>query len=110
MADRSGVWERVVRRSPRMKKIILTLLACAALTACSGWNRVTPKPLDNVATTAEVKKNLLGDKLTGIDVDTNNGIVTLTGHLPTRTDRRNAVHDATKVTGVRRVIDDIQVP
>jgi osmotically-inducible protein OsmY len=93
-----------------MKRLILTLAMTAALIGCSNWNRATPAPLDNVATTAEVKKNLLSDSLTGIDVDTKDGVVTLSGHLPTRTARRTAVHDASKVTGVRRVVDNIAVP
>ena len=38
---------------------------------------MTPAPLDNGAMTAEVKKNLLSDNLTGIDVDTTDGVVTL---------------------------------
>lgn len=93
-----------------MKKLILTLAMTAALVGCSNWNRATPAPLDNVATTAEVKKNMLSDGLTGIDVDTTDGVVTLSGHLPTRAARRNAVHDASKVPGVRRVVDKIDVP
>ena len=93
-----------------MKKLILTLAMTAVLAGCSNWNRATPAPLDNVATTAEVKKNLLSDSLTGIDVDSSNGVVTLSGHLATREARRNAVHDASKVPGVRRVVDKIDVP
>jgi osmotically-inducible protein OsmY len=93
-----------------MKKLILTIAMTAALSGCSNWNRVTPAPLDNVATTAEIKKNLLSDSLTGIDVDTTDGVVTLSGHLPTHAARRNAVHDASKVTGVRKVVDNITVP
>jgi osmotically-inducible protein OsmY len=93
-----------------MKKLIMVIATSALLAACSNWNRVTPAPLDNVATTAEVKKNLLGDNVTGIDVDSNNGVVTLTGHLATREARSAAVHDASKVPGVRKVIDHIEVP
>ncbi|MBV8544776.1 MAG: BON domain-containing protein [Acidobacteria bacterium] len=93
-----------------MKNLILTLAMTAALVGCSNWNRATPAPLDNAATTAEVKKNLLSDSLTGIDVDTRDGVVTLSGHLPTRDARRTAVHDASKVKGVHRVVDNIAVP
>jgi len=93
-----------------MKKLMLTLAMTAALAGCSNWNRATPAPLDNAATTAEVKKNLLSDSLTGIDVDTSDGVVTLSGHLATRAARRNAVHDAAKVSGVHRVVDNIAVP
>jgi osmotically-inducible protein OsmY len=93
-----------------MRQFILAIIVTAGLTGCSNWNRATPAPLDNMATTAEVKKNLLSDSLTGIDVDTSDGVVTLSGHLPTRAARRNALHDASKVAGVRRVVDKIVVP
>lgn len=93
-----------------MKNVLLIIAMSVSLAACSNWNRVTPAPLDNAATTAEVKKNLLADKLTGIDVDTTDGVVTLSGHLPTGNDRRQAVSDAAKVSGVRRVVDHIAVP
>jgi len=93
-----------------MKKTLFAILLVLPLAACSNWNRMTPAPMDNGATTAEVKKNLLSDGLTGIDVDTTDGVVTLTGHLATREDRRKAVHDADKVNGVHRVVDHISVP
>lgn len=93
-----------------MKKLVLAIVATAALVGCSNWNRATPAPLDNAATVAEVKKNLVADGLTGIDVDSNGGVVTLTGHLATRDARRTAVHDASKVPGVRKVVDNINVP
>jgi osmotically-inducible protein OsmY len=93
-----------------MKKTLLAVLICLPLVACSNWNRATPASMDNVTTTAEVKKNLLADGLTGIDVDSSGGTVTLTGHLSTSSDRRKAVHDARKVSGVQRVVDNIRVP
>jgi len=71
---------------------------------------MTPKPLDNATTATEIKKNLLGDKLTGVDVDVNEGVVTLAGHLPTAADRQKAYDDAAKVTGVKRVVNHIDVP
>jgi osmotically-inducible protein OsmY len=93
-----------------MKKVLLAVLVCLPLVGCSNWNRATPASMDNVATTAEIKKNMIADGLTGIDVDTSGGVVTLTGHLATSADRRKAVQDARKVTGVNRVVDHIQVP
>ena len=90
--------------------ITVTLLLVGAL-GCANWNKYTPGPLDNTAIQAEVKKNLLGDGLTGIDVDVDgNRVVTLAGHLSTLDQRSTAVHDAEKVNGVRRVIDRIAVP
>ncbi|HXH37082.1 MAG TPA: BON domain-containing protein [Thermoanaerobaculia bacterium] len=96
-----------------MKKILVSIIMPVALVAalgCSNWNRMTPKSLDNSSTASEIKKNLLGDHLTGIDVDVNEGVVTLAGHLPTAADRHKAYEDAAKVTGVKKVVDHIEVP
>jgi osmotically-inducible protein OsmY len=48
--------------------------------------------------------------VTGVDVDVNEGVVTLTGHLPTAADRQKAYDDAAKVTGVNKVVNHIDVP
>jgi osmotically-inducible protein OsmY len=96
-----------------MKKLLVPLIMSMALVAalgCSNWNRMTPKSLDNTATATEIKKNLLGDRLTGVDVDVTDGVVTLTGHLPTAADRQKAYDDAAKVTGVKTVVNHIDVP
>jgi osmotically-inducible protein OsmY len=96
-----------------MRKLTLALLVLVLglQVGCSNWNRMTPAGLDNTAIQAEVKKNLLGDGLTGIDVDVDgNRVVTLAGHLSTLDQRSTAVHDAEKVNGVRRVVDRISVP
>lgn len=96
-----------------MKKSLAPLIMSAVLVTalgCSNWNRMTPKSLDNSSTASEIKKNLLSDHLTGIDVDVNEGRVTLTGHLPTASDRQRAYDDAAKVTGVKKVDNRIDVP
>lgn len=96
-----------------MKKLIVSILMSAALVTtlgCSNWNRMTPKSLDNASMASEIKKNLLSDKLTGIDVDVNNGVVSLSGHLPTGADRQKAYDDAAKVPGVKSVVNHIDVP
>jgi len=96
-----------------MKKLLVSVIMPAALVTalgCSNWNRMTPKSLDNTTTASEIKKNLLGDHLTGVDVDVTDGVATLAGHLPTAADRQKAHDDAAKVTGVKRVINHIDVP
>ena len=96
-----------------MKKLLVsTIMSVALITAlgCSNWNRMTPKSLDNATTATEIKKNLLADHLTGVDVDVNEGVVTLAGHLPTAADRQKAYDDAAKVTGVKTVVNHIDVP
>jgi osmotically-inducible protein OsmY len=96
-----------------MKKLLISTIMSVALIAalgCSNWNRMTPKSLDNSTTATEIKKNLLVDHLTGVDVDVTDGVVTLAGHLPTKADRQKAYDDAAKVTGVKSVVNHIDVP
>ena len=95
-----------------MKKLLVsTIMSVALITAlgCSNWNRMTPKSLDNSTTATEIKKNLVADHLS-VDVDVTDGVVTLSGHLPTAADRQKAYDDAAKVTGVKKVVNHIDVP
>jgi len=95
-----------------MKKLLIsTIMFVALITAlgCSNWNRMTPKSLDNTTIATEIKKNLVADHVS-VDVDVTDGVVTLTGHLPTAEDRRKAYDDAAKVTGVKKVVNHIDVP
>jgi osmotically-inducible protein OsmY len=96
-----------------MKKLLVFIVMSVTLVValgCSNWNRMTPKSLDNSTIATEVKKNLLADHLTGVDVDVNEAVVTLAGHLPTAADRQKAHDDAAKVAGVRKVVNHIDVP
>lgn len=96
-----------------MKKSLLSIFAAlsliVSLSACSNWNRVTPKPLDNTAIETEVRKNLTADNITGLHIDVSNGVVTLDGHL-SASDKAKALADAQKVPGVTQVVDHITVP
>jgi osmotically-inducible protein OsmY len=95
-----------------MKKLLVsTLMSMALVTAfsCSNWNRMTPKSLDNSATESEIKKNLVGDNLTGIQVEVKDGVVTLTGAVPTQADIQKAGNDAEKVPGVKTVVNHISL-
>jgi osmotically-inducible protein OsmY len=96
-----------------MKKALASLILSAALMSslgCANWNRNTPAGLDNKAVEEEIRKNMLGDKITGLTVDVHEGVVTLSGHLPTASDRQKAYDDAAKVNGVKSVINHIDVP
>ena len=95
-----------------MKKLLVsTIMSMALITAlgCSNWNRMTPKSLDNSTTATEIKKNLVADHLS-VDVDVTDGVVTMSGHLPTAADRQKAYDDASKVPGVKKVVNHIDVP
>jgi len=96
-----------------MKKAFASLVLSAALVSsigCSNWNRNTPAGMDNKAVEEEIRKNMLGDKITGLTVDVHDGVVTLAGHLPTAADRQKAYDDAAKVNGVKSVVNNIDVP
>jgi osmotically-inducible protein OsmY len=94
-----------------MKKSVLTVLMSAALLfpACSNWNRQTPKAWDSKTIEEEIRKNMLGDHITGLTVEVNDGVVTLKGHL-SADQKQKALEDARKVNGVKRVNDEIAVP
>ena len=95
-----------------MKKALASLVLSAALVSaigCSNWNRATPGPLDNTAIEEEIRKNLLGDHITGLQIEVHDGMVTLNGH-GSAADRQKAYDDAVKVNGVKSVTNIITVP
>jgi osmotically-inducible protein OsmY len=94
-----------------MKKSLLAFTVVALLigTACSNWNRMTPKSMDSTTIEAEIRKNLAGDHITGLTVAVNNGVVTLGGHVKNATDRQTAEADAGKVSGVTSVVDTLTI-
>ena len=94
-----------------MKKAFASLVLSAALVSaigCSNWNRNTPGPLDNTTIETEIRKNLLGDHITGLQIEVHDGMVTLNGH-GSATDRQKAYDDAAKVNGVKGVTNNITV-
>lgn len=95
-----------------MKKVIgsiaLSILMTAAI-GCSNWNKMTPKPLDNSTIETEIRKNMAADGITGMHIDVNNGVVTLTGYVTSTTQRDQAIQDARKVNGVTTVVNRISV-
>ncbi len=82
----------------------LVVAACAS----SGAN---PKASDGTIT-SKVKSRLTGDPEVSahrIDVDTIDGVVTLSGTVRSDAERTEAVHLAATTTGVVRVVDEIKV-
>ena len=95
-----------------MKKTLASLVVSVFLfgaLGCSNWNKMTPKPLDNTAIESEIRKNLTGDGITGLSINVDNGVVTLTGNVKTSSDRDKAYNDAAKVNGVTRVVNRVSV-
>jgi osmotically-inducible protein OsmY len=92
-----------------MKKSFASVLISLALVSgvgCTGWNKVVPS---DSATEAEIRKNLAGDHITGMTIKVAGDTVTLQGDVKNETDHQTALHDAQKVNGVARVIDQISV-
>jgi osmotically-inducible protein OsmY len=93
-----------------MKKALASLVLSAALVSaigCSNWNRNTPGPLDNTTIEEEIRKNLLGDHITGLQIEVHDGMVTLNGH-GSASDSQKAYDDAAKVKGVKSVTNNIK--
>lgn len=87
--------------------LLLLAVGCRSTTGQSlGTN------IDNKTTTATVKARLTADQLqnlTWVDVDTNDGTVFLSGTAATETQKIRAAEIARNVSGVRRVVNNIQV-
>jgi hypothetical protein len=68
--------------------------------------------VDNTTTTAEVKARLTADQLqnlTWVDVDTSAGTVYLSGTATTEAQKQRAAEIARSVSGVQRVVNNIEV-
>jgi osmotically-inducible protein OsmY len=92
-----------------MKKVFASVVVSLALISgvgCTGWNKVVPS---DTATEAEIRKNLAGDHITGMTIKVDGDTVTLQGDVKNETDHQTAIHDAQKVHGVARVIDQVSV-
>jgi len=100
----------------RMSVVVCTLglvLVTSHVTAAqtSTTHKVAAAASDTEITTA-VKTKLLADKMVGglkIDVDTDHGVVTLTGPVDTKVERSHAMNIARHTHGVRRVVDNLRV-
>jgi len=71
------------------------------------------KAMDDAALTARVKSVLLADaqvKGTKIDVDTNNGVVTLQGNVSSPSEKSRAEQLAQQVEGVKEVHNNLMAP
>jgi osmotically-inducible protein OsmY len=81
---------------------MLILVGCSAMTG----HQSPSAALDDSAITTKVKSSLLADSTVdalAIDVDTTDGVVSLTGFVDKAQERMRAVQLAESVAGVRRV-------
>jgi hyperosmotically inducible protein len=87
--------------------MVLALASCQAMTG-----RTAGRNVDDAALTASVNAALVGDKpsnFTRIDVDTTSGVVSLNGTVESPEQRSRAEQLASRVDGVKRVVNNLQV-
>ena len=91
-------------------KVLLSTLLVALTLAFVGCD--SPQPVDDAGITTKVKSKLAADANTSaikISVDTINGVVSLTGTVPTQTEKSKAEDIAKNTEGVTRVDNRINV-
>ena len=91
-----------------MKILLATLLAVLAVT----FFGCATRSMDDTSITTKVKTKLAADSDTSairIGVETNGGVVTLSGEVPTETEKSKAEQLAKNTEGVTRVINNIMV-
>lgn len=95
----------------RASLVCFTLAILLALGACSS-TKTPGSQVDDAAITAAVKAKLAADgdvNPFNIDVDTNEGVVTLQGRVEKQEARDKAEQLARETDGVRRVINLVKV-
>jgi hyperosmotically inducible protein len=95
----------------RVPVVCFVLILALALGACSS-TKTAGTQVDDAAITAKVKAKLAADgdiNPFNIDVDTNEGVVTLQGRVSKEEARTKAEQLARDTEGVRRVINLVKV-
>jgi len=91
----------------------IVVLASVLLTSCVALTGKTAgRNIDDASITASVKTHLAEDRaitLTRINVDTNNGIVSLNGVVDHETMKQRAGSIARQTEGVEKVVNNLQV-
>ena len=95
------------------KMMIGALAVLFLMTGCQAMTGQTMgENIDDSYITGSVKTKLASDKLvslTRVEVETNNGIVYLTGQVETAEQRSHIGSLASQVSGVKRVVNNLQV-
>ena len=95
----------------RILLLVLAVVAVTSLVACSSTTTAGTQ-VDDAAITAAVKAKLAADgdiNPFNIDVDTNEGVVTLQGRVEKAEARSKAEELARETDGVKRVINLVKV-
>ena len=95
------------------KRLAVTLALLFFMTGCQAMTGQTMgENIDDSYITGAVKTQLASDKLvslTRVEVETNNGIVYLTGQVQTAEQRSHIGSLASQVKGVKQVVNNLQV-
>ena len=95
------------------KRLAVTLALLFFMTGCQAMTGQTMgETIDDSYITGAVKTQLASDKLvslTRVEVETNNGIVYLTGQVETAEQRSHIGSLASQVKGVKKVVNNLQV-
>jgi osmotically-inducible protein OsmY len=96
-----------------VKRLAVTLVVLFFMTGCQAMTGQTMgENIDDSYITGAVKTQLASDKmvsLTRVEVETNNGVVYLTGQVQTAEQRSHIGSLASQVKGVKRVVNNLQV-
>jgi len=95
------------------KRLAVTLVVLFFMTGCQAMTGQTMgETIDDSYITGAVKTQLASDKmvsLTRVEVETNNGVVYLTGQVQTAEQRSHIASLASQVKGVKQVVNNLQV-
>ena len=95
------------------RSMLVLVMLVAVTTGCTSMTgKSAGENVDDAKITAAVKTKLAGEKmatLTKVDVDTNKGTVYLTGNVENTTVKARATELARSVSGVRDVVNNLQV-
>jgi len=95
------------------QKVTVTLAFLLFMTGCQAMTGQTAgQNIDDGTLTTYVKTSLAGERLNTLSrvaVETNNGVVYLTGEVETAQEKSRAGTVASQVKGVRQVVNNLQV-
>lgn len=95
------------------KRLAVTLVVLFIMTGCQAMTGQTMgETIDDSYITGAVKTQLASDKmvsLTRVEVETNNGVVYLTGQVETAEQRSRVGSLTSQVKGVKKVVNNLQV-
>ena len=98
---------KLFRRLTLIVALAWALAGCQALTG-----QTLGENVDDTTITTTVKAKLAADKaatLTRVEVDTNRGVVQLSGVVQSAADKNRAAEIARSVGGVQRVVNNLQI-